>query len=361
MKTFAYIASFSAAGASPGIHMFRWNTRKPGLTPLGVHSDGLANPIYLASDGHKRLFAADCTRDPDKGGRVISMAVDLQTGGLHTINSVASAGLIPVYLATSQDGNNLLVANCGPYSRGTEGRTVAAFRIRSGGRLNEATTIQPHLECSIDPVRQSSSHPHCVAMAPDGGHVYVPDLGADRIYCYGYNSRFGALLREPANTTALPAGSGPRYIEFHPGGEYVYVNTEMGSCVHVYRRNAQGSLDELQVISADPGNQPDRNCADLKVHPTGKYLFVTNRARETLSTFAIDPDQGTLQPIGQVSTGGSFPRSLAITPNGRTILVGNEHGASVVGFSFDATYGQMKPLGVLAEMPGPACIALVTG
>ena len=341
--------------------MFRWAERSPRLTPIGIPGEALENPIFLrANNRQKTLFAADCTRDWESGGRVVSMAIERQTGALTCINSVTSAGVIPVFLELTADDSHLFVANCGPFGRGTEGRTVAAFRVRASGRMDEAKTIQPHRENSIDPERQTSPHPHAIAMHPQGRWIYVPDLGSDRIYCYRYDPRLGGLMREPDNTTDLPRGSGPRYLKFHPDQPFAYLNTEMSNTLHVFHVQAEGRLEHAQAISTLNSGDKDGNCADLQIHPCGRFLFTTNRSLQTIVTFEINRSTGHLTKLCQTSTGGAFPRSLAISPNGKTLLVGNEQGHSVCGFAFNSEHGKLKALGTLAEMPGPACIAFAT-
>jgi 6-phosphogluconolactonase len=357
---YLYIASFSGGGAGAGLYAYRWQPRLRRLALIGVENEAVENPLALATDHAQRyLFVSDCTADWQHGGRIASFSIDPPTGRLVHQASVASAGVIPVFLHVAPDDSNLLVANCGPFAPGAEGRTIAVFRIRSGGRIDEAKTCQQHSGSSVHPERQSSPHPHAVVLDPDARFAFAPDLGTDCIHTYAYDRKLGALLRV-ARVTRLPAGSGPRHMVFHPCGRFAYVNTELGNTVHAFRYT-DGCLEPTHTCSTLPAaDVEDGNGGDLKLHPNGRFLYATNRSQGSIASFRIDPDDGSLQPTGWHASGGEFPRGIAIDPTGHVLLAGNEHSGTVTAFRINQKDGRLKALGVLAELPGPACLSFAT-
>lgn len=358
MSAFVYAASFCPSGNSDGVYGFRWLAGRRRLETIGVAGNGVENPLCLETDPTNRhLYVGDCRARWQNGGSISAYGINPVTGELDPRNSVASAGVIPVFLQVTSDGRNILAANCGPFAAGCEGRTVAVFPLKKHGHLGPAKTIHQHEGTSVDPERQTSPHPHCIAVDPASQYVWVPDLGTDSIWCYAYDESLGALLHQPQRTVHVPANSGPRLLKFHPNGNFAYLINEIASTVIVYRYRA-GKLDELQTLAVLPGDLEERNASDLIIHPNGCYLYTTNRSQDCISVFDIDCETGIASLRGQIRTQGKAPRGIALDRRGRFLLAGNEGAGTVQGFQI-LEDGALTDLGVLAEMPGPACLKFV--
>ena len=87
-----------------------------------------------------------------------------------------------------------------------------------------------------------------------------------------------------------------------------------------------GSLKTLQKISTLPKDFKGTNtAADVHVHPSGKFLYGSNRGHDSIACFAIDAKTGELSLIGYTPTQGKNPRNFAIDPSG-TFPAGGQSG-----------------------------------
>ncbi len=361
-RVFLYVASFVPAGASDGVWCFAWDSARGTTDCVGVARDGVDHPLYLTTDPSGRfLFVADCSKD-SQHGRVVSYAIGETDGRLAPINGVSSHGAIPAFLTVSRTGRSLLTTNCGPFQPGSAGRTVAAFPIRPDGSIGAAFAVHEHHGSSIDPQRQTSPHPHSVVFDPAGRVALVADLGTDTVVVYAFDEQAQVLEPEPSGNVPIAAGSGPRHITFHPNGRFVYLSTEIANTVVAFSYDqSSGQLTELHTVTTlrDP-HLADRAGADIQIHPSGRFLLCSNRIEQTIAIFTIDQHAGLLHAAGHTSTGGEFPRSLALDPTGAWLLAGNEYSGTVVAYHVDSQTGSLEPTGPVCEMPGPACVRFVT-
>jgi 6-phosphogluconolactonase len=120
---------------------------------------------------------------------------------------------------------------------------------------------------------------------------------------------------------------------------------------------AHGVLSEVQTVSTLPGDvEPGYSTAEIRVHPTGRFLYASNRGHDTIAVFAIDPRSGQLTSVGHAPTLGRTPRHFAIDPAGRFLLAANQDSDSVVVFGIDLETGGLTPTGETASVPSPVCI-----
>ena len=96
--------------------------------------------------------------------------------------------------------------------------------------------------------------------------------------------------------------------------------------------------------------------AEVQVHPSGKFLYGSNRGHDTIAVFAIDEQTGELSLLQHESTQGNIPRNFGIDPTGAFLLAANQNSDSVVVFRIDATSGRISPTGQKVEVPSPVCV-----
>jgi 6-phosphogluconolactonase len=331
--------------ASKGIYSFRFDSASGTLTgpSLAVES---SNPSFLAIHPNRRfLYAAN----ENQNGSVSAFAID--SGGLRLTNTVPSRGAGPCHIALDRTGRWLFAANYGSGS-------VAAFPIREDGGLGEASAFVQHAGSSIDHQRQEGPHAHMVVPALDNRFLLVADLGLDEVLVYGFDAANGKLMRTSA--AKLPPGSGPRHLAFSPNGRLVFVLNELTAAVDMFRWDAKrGLLDPLGSMSTLPaGYSGARSGAEIAVHPSGKFLYASNRGDSSIAVFRIGGGKLTL--IGHVPTGGKTPRSFAIDPSGAFLLVANQDSNSIVTFRIDAGTGLLKPAGEPVWVPTPVSIVFAS-
>jgi len=117
-----------------------------------------------------------------------------------------------------------------------------------------------------------------------------------------------------------------------------------------------GALREIQTISTLPGYYDGPNTtAEIDIHPSGKYVYVSNRGHNSVVLFGVDQDKGTLTYIEEQGTGGKTPRHFGIEPSAKHMVIANQESDQVLACRIDAGNGRLKPSGVFAEAPSPVC------
>jgi 6-phosphogluconolactonase len=139
------------------------------------------------------------------------------------------------------------------------------------------------------------------------------------------------------------------------------VINEMQSTVSVFGYDgAGGVLRPLQTISTLPKDFAGyKEAAEIQVHPSGKFLYASNRGHDSIAVFAIDANKGTLTAIEYVPTKGKTPRSFEIDPAGSLLFAANEKSDNIVVFRIDPQTGRLTPTGQVLEVAEPVCVKFV--
>lgn len=362
LDTVCYVGTYTNGGKSKGIYAFRLETKNVEvsqnilLLPLGLAAES-PNPSFLEVDLKRRLvFAANevNTFEGKPSGAVSSFAIDAATGRLKFINQVGCGGTGPCHVVLDRTGKNLLVANYGSGS-------VAVIPVAADGRLGAATTMIQHTGKSVDPQRQKGPHAHCTTLDPANKFAFVCDLGLDKLVAYRFDAQNGKLTAEESLTVATKPGAGPRHMAFRPDGKFAYVINEMNSTVTAYAYDAgTGKLNELQTESSLPPSFEGKNSgAEIAVHPSGRWLYVSNRGNDAIVLFDIDARTGRISFTEEQNTGGKTPRHFSLQPGARHLAVANQNSDTLLVCRIDEGNGRLKPSGVTAACPAPVCIIFV--
>jgi 6-phosphogluconolactonase len=146
----------------------------------------------------------------------------------------------------------------------------------------------------------------------------------------------------------------------HPSGEFAYVNNEINSTLTVFSFDKKrGALQELQTVSTLPGEVKGNSTAEAEVHPSGKFVYVSNRGHDSIAAYSIDQRTARVTLIQHQSTQGKTPRNFAIDPKGEFLLAENQGSDSIVVFRIDTRTGRLQPTGEKAEVGSPVCIKFV--
>jgi len=227
------------------------------------------------------------------------------------------------------------------YSEGS----LSIFAVDGAGGINPSYQSIHHFGKGPNPGRQNEAHVHFADMTPDGKYLAVCDLGLDKVFLYPYCPDGG--LSSKAKIIDCPPGSGPRHLTFSSDGEYLYILTELGNTVLVYKT---GDFERLQVCDTLPaGFTGNSTCAAIHISPNGKLLGASNRGHDSIAVFEIQ-DNGTLRFLRHVA-GCAEPRDFAFSPDGNWLLVGNQNDDSVS--VFDVRNFELK---TNIKMPQPVCI-----
>jgi 6-phosphogluconolactonase len=240
------------------------------------------------------------------------------------------------------------------------GGSVASLPIGDDGRLGPATAFVQHEGSVADPRRQGGPHAHSINLDAGGKFAVAADLGLDELLVYRFDPAKGTLTPNAPPFTKLAPRSGPRHFAFHPDGRHAYAINEISLTVVALDYDpAGGTLTEIQSLPTVPEGTRGGSTADLHVHPSGRFLYGSNRGHDSIAIFAIDPDSGRLRPLGHQQTGGKTPRNFGIDPTGRFLLAANQNSGTVVVFKIDVESGRLEPTGQVVEVPKPVCIKFV--
>jgi 6-phosphogluconolactonase len=351
---FVYVGTYTDHG-SKGIYVYRFDSSTGKMTSLGLATEAV-EPSFLTAGSSRRFLYAVNETDIFNGqptGAVSAFAIQSETGKLSLLNQVSSRGAAPAHITLDRTGRYTLVSN---YTAGS----VAVFPVLKDGRLGEATSFVQHKGSSVNPQRQTGPHAHAIALSPDNRFAVAADLGLDHLLVYSFDSAKGTLGANPQIVKAAP-GAGPRHLAFRFDGRFLYVINELQSTVATYAYDAAtGTLHELQTMSTLPKTFSGNNtAAEIEIHPSGKFLFASNRGDDSIAGFAIDSAIGKLTHVENDPIGGKTPRNFAIDPTGSWLLAANQDSDNIVVFRIDQKTGHLTPTGVVFQVPSPTCLKFV--
>jgi 6-phosphogluconolactonase len=356
-RCLVYVGTYTGP-QSKGIHAYRLELASGRCEPIGLVAE-VKSPSFLAvHPGRKFLYSVNEIQDFDgkPTGGVSAFAIHADSGKLDFLNHQSSQGAGPCHLVVDRTGQTLLVANYGSGS-------VAALPVAPDGRLSPATSVVQHAGGSVNPQRQTGPHAHSINVDLGNRFAVAADLGLDKLLVYRLDPARSQLMpNDPPFATVAP-GSGPRHFAFHPNGKFAYVINEILctiTCLAYYGQ--QGRLSELQTLTTLPSGverKSEFSTAEVQVHPSGKYVYGSNRGHDSITTFAVDDATGTLRYVDNRSTEGRTPRGFGVDPTGQFLLAGNQDSHSIVVFRVDPTTGQLSPTGQTLQVGSPVCVKFV--
>lgn len=360
-SSIAYAGTYTQKTQSKGIYAFRFDSDTGKLTPLGLAAESV-NPSFVAiHPSGKYLYAVNeaAVMDDGKHGGVSAFSIDPRTGKLTFLNEVSSLGVDPCFISFDKTGKFALVAN---YTSGD----VAVFPVLEDGKAGKATSFLKD-EGKIGPntKRQEGPHAHFIETSANDHFAYVSDLGLDRVLIYKFDETKGTLARGGAGakdsfSAVLAPGTGPRHLVFSGNGDFMYVLGEMGSTVTVFANELREKYRVVQSISTLPPSFSGRNdAAEIVLHPSGKFLYTSNRGESTIAIFAVDQKTGKLKHIRNVPTGGKEPRHFTLDPTGKFLLAENQFSDTIQVFRVDPKTGDLSPLPETASVPSPICLVFL--
>ncbi|WP_321477103.1 lactonase family protein [uncultured Paludibaculum sp.] len=347
-----YIGAYTSA-KNKGITVARFDKATGAISEMSTAAE-TPNPTFLElhSNG-KWLYAINEVSNfgGKKEGSVDAYSIDKASGKLTLLNQVSSKGAGPCHVSLDRGGRMVMIANYGSGS-------VASYKIEADGKLSEAVSFFQHEGKGPVAGRQAGPHAHSVNVTPDNRYAVACDLGTDEIRIYKLDPGKGSMEKHKVVNTA--PGSGPRHFAWHPKKMFGYVVNELNSTVTVFLYAPDGNLEEIQSVSTLPeGYRNENSPAEVRVHPSGKFLYASNRGEDTIAVFVIDPATGKLSPVDRTLTQGGTPRNFYIESTGRWLLAANQKTDNIIVFAIDQKTGKLQNTGKGIIVGQPVCLRIL--
>jgi len=188
----------------------------------------------------------------------------------------------------------------------------------------------------------------------------VNDLGLDKVLIYKLDPKTGEIKPNDPAFVKLPDRSGPRHIHIAPGNDVAFVNGEIDMSVHVIKMDVKGNKFELMSSASTlPEGEkvvPAFSTAECRIHPNGKFVYVSNRGYNTVAAFSFDKEKMKLTQVGQIKGDIKTPRNFNISPDGKWMLIASQDGGKVGVYAIDEKTGMAKETDSSVKVGGPVCV-----
>ncbi len=353
MPDFLHLGTYTNDGKSVGIHAVPFDG-VAGAFGTPRPAAAASNPTFLArSPNGPRVYSLD--ESGTVGGRpggAVSAFLPAADGTLHRLNTVASGGSGGAHLALDRTGRTATLVSY-------HGGTVTSFPLAPDGRVQPPASHLPVAgRTGPHPSRQDKPHPHSLTFAPDNRFAYVCDLGTDSILRFRFDAATSRLT--PDGRTATAPGSGPRHSVFTPDGRFLYVINELDCTLTSWACDpGTGGLTAGPAVSTLPAGFTGPNlCAEIRLHPNGRFLYGSNRGHDSLAVFRREESSGALTLQQLEPCGGGHPRHFALSADGRWLVCANRDANNAVLFAVAPATGQLAPTGRSVAVPQPVCVLL---
>ncbi|MEM8736964.1 MAG: lactonase family protein [Planctomycetota bacterium] len=345
---FVYFGTYTQKDRPQGIYPGRFNP-ETGVLRVSEGVEAGKNPSFLAIHPEGRTLYS--VTEAGKQDGLTAFAIDPDTGHLKKINSQVADGSGACHVGLNPSGTAAIVSYYGSGS-------IASFPLNPEGRVGPAASVIAFEGSGPDPKRQARPHAHSANVDPAGRLAVVADLGTDRLWLYRVDAETAELTPHDPEAVALHPGAGPRHFAFHPTEPWAYVINELDATLTALRWNiGPETFTSLQTVDTLPDDwEGRRSTAEVVVHPSGRFVYGSNRGHDSIVAFAIDPESGELSRIGFTPSGGQEPRNFNIDPTGRWMLVCNQNTDDVQVFRIDPAEGALEPVGEPVRVPAPVCV-----
>lgn len=339
-------------GKGQGIYLLEFDPATGRLREVAVQA--AVNPSYLtvAADG-TRLYAVR-ELDPQDGPGIDTYELDAATGALKLLHEAATPGGWPCHVSVDDQRSLLLASN---YMTGE----VIAFSLDTNGVPAGEPVVLSREGTGPNAQRQDGPHAHCAIASPDGRYVYLTDLGVDAVVRHPLRSTDAPLLPSRHDDLRLAAapGAGPRHLAFTPSGTHLLVNYELSNTIRLYRVEGDAVTLVSEVSSLPDDFSGESGAGGMRLHPSGKFVYVGNRGHDSIFGARLGEADGTLTPLGTWPLGGRTPRDLAVSPDGAYLLAASQDDGFIRVFSIDPQTGELSSGGDDYATPTPVCIEFI--
>ena len=337
-------------GKANGIYLM--NKKADGSLEMVKTVAEIVNPSYVKiSKDRKNLYAVS-ELGPNEGDSGFIYAYKINEDySLTELGKWSTGAFAPCHINIDNTDAFVFVSNY-------VGGVVVEYKRNDDGSLTEIDKLEIN---NIDPSENTGdSHAHAVTIPASNKYIYISDLGNDKIWIYDFDQTTGKLTPNQQPFAQVAKGAGPRHFAFTPNQKFAYSVNELNSTVTAFSYDAtSGGLTSIQTISTLPNDFEGNNaCAEIAVHPDGKFLYASNRGHNSIVAFEIDQNTGLLQTINYQSTQGDFPRFFILNNDGTMIYVANQNTSNIAFLKIEEN-GGLSPSNINAvEVKTPVCIEI---
>jgi 6-phosphogluconolactonase len=240
------------------------------------------------------------------------------------------------------------------------GGSVGVFSLKEDGSIDQRMQLIKHKGGSgVYQDRQDAPHPHWVGFSPCNQFALVPDLGLDQVLVYRVDHDQSKLVEH--GSVKLPPGSGPRHLKFHPNQKWVYVLNELTLTVTKMNWDAEaGTLTVEDTVPTVPENllskERFKSASEIRIHPSGRFLYTGNRGHDTITAFRINQKDGGVNRIEIENSRTAKPRNFNLTPDGQWLVVAGQDSNNLASFSVDQNSGALQYSQKTIQAPRPICV-----
>ncbi|MEQ9407614.1 MAG: lactonase family protein [Fuerstiella sp.] len=340
---------------SKGIYHCVLNTTSGKLSDPTLVAE-ISGPGFLAM--HPTLPRLYAVGGVDSEPSVAAYAIEgtLKKASLKFLNAIPIGDGGAAHVSVDATGHTLLTAQYG-------GGSTGVFSLNADGSLNKRTQLVEHEGASnAVPGRQTASHAHWTGFSPDNRFAFVPDLGLDRVVIYKCDAAASRIT--PHGFGQIAAGGGPRHMKFHTSGKWIYVLHELDLKVTVFDYDAaSGTMTAKQTVETVPRDdlqkEKFKSCSEIRVHPTGRFVYAANRGHDTITVFQVDSATGELTFVEREHVRGATPRNFNLDPSGRWLLAAGQDSHTLACFEVDQQTGEL--VYNRSVVHAPSCICVLFG
>src|SRR5271168_1543185 len=151
----------------------------------------------------------------------------------------------------------------------------------------------------------------------------------------------------PSSTSTSNSGSGP--------GHLLYASLPANNSIAAFRVDKNTGVFTNVVGTPFPaGNSPGA----MLIDPSGQFLYVVNRAEDTISLFDINTSVGSLTEVLPRVATGVTPMALAMTNSGKLLFVLNQISGSISVFSVKSSTGALAEIAGSPFLTAPNPVAM---
>ena len=359
--TSAFAATYVYVSNADDGDISSYTLKADGTLAPGARTKAASVVMPMAVSPDKRVLYAASRSKPFS---VFSYTINPADGALTPFATSPLAESFP-YISLDKTGRFLLGASYG-------GHLISVNAVSVDGRV-AAEPLQ------VIPVGRNA---HSIRLDNSNRFAYVPSLGNDQIFQFGFDAGSGRLISNTPAVALMKPMTGPRHFAISNDNKFLYVLSELMATVTTFAIDANtGVLREIAAVSGLPAGTklvagaprgavglpgaPVRNtdndiwAADIHLTPDGKFLYISERTSNSIGAFGVDAGSGRLTFLSATAT-EKQPRGFAIDASGRFMVVSGEKSDTVSVYAIDQASGALKLTGKAPAGKGANWVEIVS-